>query len=148
MILLSSLEVLAYKYVQKYQGEIFVAIDAKMDEFFVGHFYCNNGKIKTLKESKLATAENIAEFLPQQKFLLCGNAKKMVAEIIKEKNFECNFAEEDTIEAKLIANLAYQKIKSNEISDNLDAIYLRDAKITARSVKKKNGGRGRNRTDA
>ena len=44
LISLDSLEVLAFKYCQKSE-EIFVAIDARMDEFFVGSFVSKNGGI-------------------------------------------------------------------------------------------------------
>ncbi len=152
LILISSLEVLAFKY-RHYQGHIFVAIDAKMDEFFVGSFYSQDGEIREICEAKLATIDNIYDFLPQEKFLLCGNGKEAVFKLIDRNNCECDFDQKDQIDASLVAELADKKIVSQEINQSLEAFYIRDPKITARKATKKrseekSGGRGRNRTDA
>ena len=133
LILISSLEVIAFKY-KEYQGQIVVAIDAKMNEFFIGKFHCDNFKIKQIGEFAIANLENIKEFLPQEKFLLCGNAKNEIIKNITDIEFDFE-QQEDEVEPELLANLAYDKIISNNNQENLDAIYLRQPKITARKQK-------------
>lgn len=133
LILISSLEVIAFKY-RKYQGQILVAIDAKMNEFFIGKFDCNNFEIKQIGEFEIANLENIKKFLPKEKFLLCGNAKNEVIKNVTDIEFDFE-QQEDEIEPELLAKLAYEKIISNNSQENLDAIYLRQPKITARKRK-------------
>ena len=60
LILLGSLEVLAFKY-RHTSEEIFVAIDARMDEFFIGSFYVKNGTLEQMKPSQLVQYDEIKE---------------------------------------------------------------------------------------
>ncbi len=133
LISLDSLEVLAFKYRQKSE-EIFVAIDARMDEFFVGSFVSKNGKLKQITKSQLVKFEDIINFLPKKNFFLCGSGKKIISEILLKNNlkFEINL-EEDVIEADLVGLLAYEKICEDEQFEEFsEAIYLREPRISQR----------------
>ncbi len=151
LILLDSLEVLAFKYRHKFgqnSGKIFAAIDARMDEFFIGNFLSNAGEISKISESQLVSFSDVINFLPKEKFFLCGSGKKILAEILENKNFEFEYnEEEDVIEADLVGLLAKIKISGEILENNSEALYLREPRISKRK-EENNGGRGRNRTDA
>lgn len=123
LILIDSLEAVAFKH-REYHGEILVAIDARMDEFFVGKFFAQNGKITTTLESQLVKLENIKKILPTTDFLLCGSGKKIIAELINKKINDTK----ENIEADLVGLLALEKSPSL----NHHPLYLREAKITER----------------
>ncbi len=139
LILPNSLEALAFKH-RESNKIIFVAIDAKMDEFFVASFAAQNGKLTQLTEPQIATLENIADAAPQENFVqenffLCGSGKKTVSKILSKKNLahEMNDEEEDVIEADLVGLLALEKFNRGEKStDDCDPIYLRAPKISER----------------
>lgn len=139
LISLDSLEVLAFKYRQKSE-EIFVVVDARMDEFFIGSFISENGKLKQITKSQLIKSEEIINFLPKKKFFLCGSAKEMVLKSLSEKNLEYTISlEEDVIEANLVGLLAYEKIcEDAEFEKSSDAIYLREPRISQRKSDKNN----------
>ena len=130
LILVGSLEVLAFKYKQK-NSNIFVAIDAKMDEFFIGSFSKTGQQII---ESQLIKSEDILNFLPKEKFFLCGSGKNIIVKSISDKklNYQIN-DQEDIIEADLVGLLAYKKIHEYKNSpQNNEAVYLRQPKISKR----------------
>jgi tRNA threonylcarbamoyladenosine biosynthesis protein TsaB len=137
LILVESLEVLAFKYRQKSE-EIFVAIDARMDEFFIGSFLAEELKMKQITESKLIKQDDIINFLPKEKFFLCGSGKELISKALSEKNIKFSMEkEEDIIEADLLGLLVYNKIhKNSESSKTTDAVYLREPKISKRKEKK------------
>lgn len=149
LILVNSLEAVAYKYRQK-SGRIFVAFDARMDEFFIGSFLAENNQIITLSEPHLVSLDNIANHLPQESFLLCGSGKNIVAKICQNLQLQFEMSEaEDIIEAATVGLLALKKFYDNEENaKNSDPLYLRDPKISERKEVKISGGQGRNRTDA
>lgn len=123
LVLVNSLEALAFKH-RDYEGEIFAAIDAKMDEFFVGKFFAQNGKLTTVLESQIVKLEDITKILPNRNFLLCGSGKKIIADLTKQKITD----EEEIIEADSVGLLALEKTPSYDHN----ALYLRGPKITER----------------
>lgn len=132
LILINSLEALAFKH-RQHQLEILVAIDAKMDEFFVSSFSAKNGKLENLLESQLVKLEDLSNFLPKNRFLACGSGKNTVAKMAAEKNIPHEIAEEDHIEAEIVGLLALEKFSSDNSRDqNQDPLYLRGPKITER----------------
>lgn len=127
LILLDSLEVLAFKH-RKKSSEIFVVIDAKMDEFFIATFKEN----KQILESQLVKIHEVSSFAPKSDFILCGSGKKIIAPLLTKNNSKFE-DEDDIIEADLVGLLAYEKIHdTGEIITNNDALYLRKPQITKR----------------
>jgi tRNA threonylcarbamoyladenosine biosynthesis protein TsaB len=133
LILLDSLEVLAFKHRTKLL-EIFVAIDAKMDEFFVASFK----ETKQITKSQLVKSVDLINFIPKSKFILCGSGKKIASSFLLKnasqfeiKNFEIE-NDDDFIEADLVGLLAYEKINQEKTVVNNEALYLRKPKITKR----------------
>lgn len=127
LILLDSLEVLAFKHREK-SSEIFVVIDAKMDEFFIATFKEN----KQILESQLVKIHEVSSFAPKSDFILCGSGKKIIAPLLTKNNSKFE-DEDDIIEADLVGLLAYEKIRdTGEIITNNDALYLRKPQITKR----------------
>jgi tRNA threonylcarbamoyladenosine biosynthesis protein TsaB len=124
LVLLNSCEVIAYKY-RKISDNIFVLIDAKADEFF----YSQNQS-----QPQLAKLEDLSKIFPKKSFFLCGSGKKIAAEILQKENLEFVTNEEkDEIEADLVGFLALKKFQKQKISSqNLNPIYLREPKISAR----------------
>lgn len=134
LILLNSLEIIAYKY-RKITGRILVVLDAKMDEFFIGEFLAQNNKIIQVKAPSLIKADEILKHLPQEGFLLVGSGKKIVTDLIKNSSLTHDFSasdEDDFIEGGLIGLLAYEKLLDQKASENFDPLYLRDPKIGER----------------
>jgi tRNA threonylcarbamoyladenosine biosynthesis protein TsaB len=128
LILINSCEAVAFKHRERF-GEIFVLLDAGMNEFFGAKFFIENGVTKTVLESQLIRHEDLSEFLPKEKFFLCGSGKNL----INAKNFQCEIAEkDDEIEADLIGLLALEKFYAGWISENLNPVYLRAPRITER----------------
>lgn len=133
LILPNSLEALAFKH-RTSSKIIFVAIDARMDEFFVATFRAENDKLTQLCEPQIATLEDISNFAPSENFLLCGSGKKIVSEILTKQNIPHETtSDEDVIEADLLGLLGLEKFKAGEKSTNdCDPIYLRSPKISER----------------
>jgi tRNA threonylcarbamoyladenosine biosynthesis protein TsaB len=129
LVLVNSCEVVAYKY-RNFSGKIFVALDAKIDEFFCAKFVGENGKVKAASNLELVRFEDVKEFFNEDDFLLCGSGKKIIKESLKSK-FEMS-DEEDFIEAELIGMLAYEKFQVEGESKNLNPVYLREPKIEKR----------------
>ncbi|MBU6338452.1 MAG: tRNA (adenosine(37)-N6)-threonylcarbamoyltransferase complex dimerization subunit type 1 TsaB [Rickettsiales bacterium] len=129
LILLDSLEVLAFKHREK-SSEIFVTIDAKMDEFFIASFKEN----KQILKSQLVKIHDVSSFAPKSEFILCGSGKKIIAPLLTKNNFQPIIDEkDDVIEADLVGLLAYEKIcNTEEVTTNNDALYLRKPQITKR----------------
>lgn len=133
LILLDSLEVLAFKHKKK-SLEVLVAIDAKMDEFFIASFKEN----QQITKSQLVKSDDLINFIPKSKFILCGSGKKIISSFLLEnysqfeiKNFEIE-NDDDFIEADLVGLLAYKKINQEKIVINNEALYLRKPQITKR----------------
>ena len=131
LILINSLEALAFNH-RNHRGEIFVAIDAKMDEFFIGSFLVQDGKITQLTESQLVRQEDILNFLPSKNFLLCGSGKRIISEILSTRNTPFALNDDEVIEADAVGLLALEKFYSQKPQENFDPLYLREARITAR----------------
>ena len=115
LILVNSCEAIAYKY-KKYQGKIIALLDAKMDEFFIAEFLCQNEKLTTLKEPYLIKSNELESFLPKDDYLICGNASKS----------------QDQLEADLIGLLAIEKFQNDDANQNSNPLYLRMPKIEKR----------------
>lgn len=134
LILLNCLEVIAYKY-RKITEKIFVVLDARMDEFFIGEFLAQNNKITQVKAPSLIKADEVLKYLPQERFFLSGSGKKIVEDLIKNSSLNCDFStnnDDDFIEGSLIGLLAYEKFSDQKISENFDPLYLRNPKIGER----------------
>lgn len=133
LVLLNSLEAVAFKY-RESKKIIFVAIDARMDEFFIATFRTKNGKLTQLLAPRIATLEDVTNFIPSEDFLLCGSGKKIVSRIFSKKNIPHEItSDEDVIEADLLGLLGLEKFSAGEKStDNCDPIYLRSPKISER----------------
>ena len=130
LILVNSCEAIAFKYRAK-SGKIFVTLDAAMDEFFCAEFLAENGKVKTVMEPCLASAEDLIKIAPKDDFLLCGSGKKIAKEILKNYQFEIS-EDEDFLSADLVGLLALEKFNNGEISKNLDPLYLRMPRVEMR----------------
>lgn len=130
LILVDSLEVLASNYFGQ-EKEIFVAIDARMDEFFIASFN-NDGTQVT--ETQLIKFSDILKYLPKEDFILCGSGKKELIKLFQENNVKFETTTEDeTIEANLLADLVHKKILEKTDLKNLDeANYLRKPRISER----------------
>ena len=126
LILINALEVLAHK--RRHQNqEIFVAIDAKMDELFIASFKSKNGILEPILASQLIKQEEIKNFLPKENYILCGTGKKIIAELTgKEID-----ASEEIARADTVGLLALEKFNRKDECD-IDAIYLREPRITER----------------
>ncbi len=113
LVTVDSLEAVAYKYRQKSE-KILVIFDAKMDEFFVAEFLCENEKLTTILPSKLMTREEL-ENVNKEEVFLCGTAVNP----------------DDQITADLVGMLAYEKFLSADFG-NSNPAYLRLPRITER----------------
>lgn len=122
LILINSLEALAFKH-RNQPKEIFVAIDAKMDEFFIASFKSKNGKLETITEPQLVKQEEIKNFLPKENFLLCSSAKNLITNETSPL--------EEIAEADTVGLLALEKWNRKDYLET-DALYLRAPKITER----------------
>ena len=92
-----------------------------------------NQKIETAIEPHLANLEEVNKKFPQQKFLLCGSGKKIIAQILQEKKIAFEMGEEaDEITADLVGLLALENFKKGEILEDLNPLYLRAPRITER----------------
>ncbi len=132
LILINALEAIAFKHhlaksfasLGMTEGSIiFVAIDAKMDEFFIASFESKNEKLKPILESQLIKQKDIKNFLPKENFLLCGSAKNLIS---NKKSPHEEFAEADAV-----GLLALEKFNKKDKRDD-DALYLRAPRITER----------------
>jgi len=127
LILVNSCEAAAFRHRERF-GEIFTLLDAGMDEFFGAKFFAENGAIKEVIKPHLIRLEDLSEFLPKEKFFLCGSGKNL----IDGKKFLCEFAKEDAFEADAIGLAALEKFHAGEISEDINPIYLRAPKVTQR----------------
>ena len=136
LILINALEAIAFKHhlnrpfdkLRVKEGEekgqiIFVAIDAKMDEFFIASFESRNGKLEPILESQLIKQEDIKNFLPKENHLLCGSAKNIIS--------QNETPHEEIVEADTVGLLALEKFNRKDERDD-DALYLRAPRITER----------------
>lgn len=144
LILLDSLEVLGFKYhkeLSKPSAKIIVAIDARMNELFIAGFSKEKDQLHQIEASQLINIDDIKNSLPEsmkkEEFLLCGNGKNILSELISKEDYSFTVSEgADNIEADLVGILAYEKFCQNKIvEDNSDALYLRDPKISKRKEK-------------
>jgi tRNA threonylcarbamoyladenosine biosynthesis protein TsaB len=133
LVLVNSCEVFAHKN-RQISGKIFALLDAGIDEFFFAEFFAQNQKIEQIVEPGLVRFGELLEIFPQDKFFLCGSGKKFAAEILKKENFEFEMeGEGDEIGAESIGLLALEKFqKGEQISENLNPIYLRAPRISER----------------
>ncbi len=116
LIALDALEVIAYKNRSQQNGKMLVAVDARMDEFFVAEFLSQNNNITRLTDSRLATKAEFEELAQKHNFV-CGTAK----------------APEDIASADFIGLMAYEKLQENSEGDKNDnPTYLRQPKISVR----------------
>ncbi len=156
VITFSSLEAIAYNYrlgtlKNKAYQRIFIANDARMEEFFIQEFKIQNNSIEAVFLPKMITAADINKFLPQEKFLLAGSAKKIILEQLKpninqpETATKTQFTdlaniifstEIDFIDSYNIALLATQKFLAQN-QENSQALYIRKPQISQRKLVKK-----------
>ncbi len=113
LIALDSLETLAQKIFLE-NADLLVAVDAKIDEFFVREFVIHNYQIIPKTDSRLINLDEFQE-LSKKYNLVCGNV----------------FDKNDIITADLVAKLAYKKFHEGS-SEGSNPAYLRMPKITAR----------------
>ncbi len=128
LILVNSLAALHYPH--RHRDIInFIAIDAKMDEFFIAAFLAD----KNIIAPQLVKSDQLPDLLPHTKFLTCGSGKNTIAEIAAKKNLLCEITTEDNhVKAENVGLLAAEKFLTKDFSENYDPLYLRDAKITER----------------
>ncbi len=125
LILVNSCEAITFKY-RQHSGKIFVALDAASDEFFCAEYFVENEKIKEVMEPCLTRLDELSQILPKENFFLCGSGKKLV-------KTKCEMSDEDDIlEADLVGLLALEKFHAKNFPKNLDPIYLRAPRISAR----------------
>lgn len=93
-----------------HNGEIFVTLDAAMDELFFAKYFCENKKLQCLTEPCLISAPELPNFLPKTDLVIC----------------------KENPTADLVALLALQKFHNKNFLENSDALYLRAPRITER----------------
>lgn len=118
LILLDSLLIIAHKH-RNHNGPILAAIDAKMDEFFIAEFFAEDGKLRRLTESRLATQEEFAKISLKHNFI-CGSAKNPT----------------ENVSADLIGQIAHEEFLTKGNSNNADPAYLRMPRISKRKDSK------------
>ena len=109
LILLNCCETSAFA-ARDHNGEIFVALDAAMDELFFAKYSCENKKLHCLTEPCLISASELQNLLPKTDFTIC----------------------KENPSADLVGLLAFQKFQNKNFSKNSDALYLRAPRITER----------------
>jgi len=119
LIGIGSLEAIAYNHINSGYIKILVAVDAKMDEFFIQEFQLSNGKLIANYEAKLILAQDIENYYPEENFLLAGTSKN---DIITAENIA------------LIAREIYNQIGNKNQSLPIDMVYIREPRISKRKV--------------
>lgn len=109
LILVNSCEAAAFAK-RENDGEIFVALDAAMDELFFAKYFCQNQKLECLIEPCLISADELTKNLPTENFTLT----------------------KENPTADQIALLALRKFRDKNFDENHDAFYLRAPRITER----------------
>ncbi len=127
IILINALEAIYYPHRHSNQ-EVFVAIDAGIEEIFIASFKEN----QEITKSQLIKLEDVERFLPQNSFLLCGSGKDLVSEIAGGKNIAFTIKENSLVNCAELAFLALEKYHSQKTSVNQQAVYLRAPNITQR----------------
>jgi len=133
LILLNCCQVIAFKHQEQLQPNktIFVTLDARANEIFYATYKSFEEINQTTILPKITTIQNIQDFAPKEDFFLCGSATSLISPVLKPGNFQVS-QENDVIEAKTLANMAFEMHKQNYQTTNLDPIYLRSPRITQR----------------
>ena len=115
LIGIGSLEAIAYSYKNSGYNKILVAIDARMDEFFIQEFQLLNSKLIANYEAKLVSVQDVKNYYPKEDFLLVGTSKN------------------DVITAENIAFRAKEIIDQNYRQNfSADTVYIREPRISKR----------------
>jgi len=114
LITIDSLFAIAYKY-RAHNGKMLVAIDAKMDEFFVAEFFAENNKLLQTTESRIVNSDEFINISKQYDFI-CGNARNV----------------QDFASADLIGLIAYEEFIEGKNNSNVSPSYLRMPNISER----------------
>ena len=124
IIILNSCQVIAFKHREKLKdySQIFVALDARSNEIFYASYKSNDEIISTKIMPQITKINNIQEILPKKTFYLCGSGATLL-------NLE---QENDQLEAKYMCQLARELHEKNHQNTDLNPLYLRSPKITAR----------------
>lgn len=129
LITLNNLKVLAFDYVNDYEGKILVILDAKLEEFFIQNFEIKEKQLIEIdKEPKLIKQDEINDYLPKSEFLIIGDGKEIAKKLIKTQNFTIS-DQKDVIKSQNLANLAQISFKNKENMDD-DILYVRKPNIT------------------
>ncbi len=125
-----SLLAIANKY-RDFDTKILVAMDAKMNEFFVGEFLAKNGVISVISESKLMSLSELENLDLSGDFMICGSGKSVVEKVCGRARLSDG---RDEISADSLALMTHEACFDDEkIEDEeLKALYLRDPKISER----------------
>jgi hypothetical protein len=108
-----------------------VVNDARLEELFIEEFNVENKQLQSVFEPKLIKADEIEVYLPKEKFILAGSAKK----IIEAGENAVIFEQNDFINAANVALLAQQKYSPNQ-QFATSALYIRKPKISKRKGQK------------
>ena len=133
LILLNSCQVIAFKHQEKLNKhkQIFVTLDARANEIFYAT-YKSLEDINSIKVvPQITTTKNIRNLIPKEDFFLCGSANSIITPILQSNNF-LHATENDVIEAKFIAQMAFKLYNTNYKAVDLNPLYLRSPRITKR----------------
>jgi tRNA threonylcarbamoyladenosine biosynthesis protein TsaB len=138
VILLNSLEIIAYKYRNNFlYDKVFVANSSSVNEFFIGEFLIENQSVVSLSGPQLIRSDEVANYFSKhvdERILIVGNAKNAVSDLIKkEKIIHAKSAEKDVVDADFIGSIGYEKFILQEvIPDDLTAFYIKEPMVSAR----------------
>jgi len=108
-------------------SKIVTAIDARLGDVFFQIFDLENGKLTENSEILLVKISEIEKYLPQEKFLLVGSAKKLISDFFSENDFIIS-DKEDVIKSENISKIARKNY--NDIGDVIDQpTYIREPRI-------------------
>ncbi len=117
LIGIGSLEAIAYSYKNSGYNKILVAIDARMDEFFIQEFQLLNSKLIANYEAKLVSMQDVENYYPKEDFLLVGTNKN---DVITAENIA--FAAQEIIDQNYNQNQNF----------SADMVYIREPRISKR----------------
>ena len=96
---------IAADYLDVKYSKIVTAIDARLGDVFFQIFDLENGKLTENSEILLVKISDIEKYLPQEKFLLVGSAKKLISDFLPKRKLVIS-DKDDVIKSKNISKIA------------------------------------------
>jgi tRNA threonylcarbamoyladenosine biosynthesis protein TsaB len=142
LIMFSTLEAIAYNYLDKWKDDLIVILDAKLDELFIQTFDANslfsnkfgeslNNNSEPSSEPKLIQRGDINKYITQNNPLIVGSGKEIARNIISDKAIKISSQDEDDhIKASNIALMAAKIYSQKNYKEQENKIlYVREASI-------------------